>query len=317
MAKDSVHRYKEIRLGQLRAFCECARHRSFSAAARVLGLSHPSVLQQVRALERDFGVTLLQRHGREMRPTEDGRVLLEMASSIVGSVDSLRETFEQRRGDVPRTLTVVGTPGVIGEDLSRPIVAFCKLHPNIKMNLISNSHIDRTLDLIVSGDADMAIMPLDLVEPAASDRIVGLEPLCIRPASLLVPHGHPLASRRRTGLADLIRHPLILPEPDATWRGKVDRIFDAAGLLDRVQILLETSLIHATRRFVSLGLGPALLALPRDGLRHADILIRPMTHLFPSEPITIVWRRGAPPRPQARHFVDFVRAQIAPEVRPP
>ena len=54
MGKNQVHRYKELRLGQLRAFCECVRYHSFTAAARALGLSHASIWQQIRALEREF-----------------------------------------------------------------------------------------------------------------------------------------------------------------------------------------------------------------------------------------------------------------------
>src|SRR5438132_201688 len=116
MRKAAVHRYKEMRLGQLRAFCECGRRKSFSAAARALNLSPSAVWQQVRALERDCAATLLQRQGRLWELTEDGRVLLELASSIVGGADSLQETFAERRAGVLRTLTVLGSPGVLIEE---------------------------------------------------------------------------------------------------------------------------------------------------------------------------------------------------------
>jgi DNA-binding transcriptional LysR family regulator len=311
MAKDLVHRYKELRLGQLRAFCECVRYRSFSATARALGISHPSVWQQIRALERELGVTLLQRHRREMRPTEDGRVLLEMAGPIISSVDSLKEAFEQRRGAVPRNLNVVATPGAIGGELIRPVVGFCKRYPNIKVNLITNSHIERTLDLIITGDADMAILPVDVVGLAAGNRVIELEPLCDRPAALITPEHHPLAARRRIALADLTRHPLILPEPGNAWWKRAQEVFRAAGLLDRLQAVLETSLTQASLRFVSLGLGAAVLPLPRDGIFVAGIQVRSLAHLLPPEPITILRRRGTTPRPQADLFIDFVRGQIS------
>src|SRR5437870_4154121 len=131
------HRYKELHPGQLRAFCECVRKKSFTAAARALHVSQPGVWQQVRALERDLGVSLLQRRGRELKPTEDGQVLLELASSIVGAVDSLREVFDQRRQNVPRTLTVIGSPGVLTEELAQPVVEFCRQHAQIKVALFN------------------------------------------------------------------------------------------------------------------------------------------------------------------------------------
>jgi hypothetical protein len=46
----AILRYKELRLGQLRAFCACVQYKSYSAAARVLETSQPSVWQQVRAV---------------------------------------------------------------------------------------------------------------------------------------------------------------------------------------------------------------------------------------------------------------------------
>jgi DNA-binding transcriptional LysR family regulator len=100
MAKSHEHRYKELQLGQLRASCAFLRHKSFSEAARALRMSHSAVWQQVRALERQFGATLLQRHGRAWQPSENGQALLELASPILGSVDSLKEAFQQRQREV-------------------------------------------------------------------------------------------------------------------------------------------------------------------------------------------------------------------------
>src|SRR3954470_12856961 len=135
MPRGGPRRYKELGLGQLRAFRECVRQKSFSAAGRVLRLSQPAVWQQVRALERDLGAALLRRHGRDWEPTEDGRVLLEQATAILGAMDSLREAFEEQRASTPRTLLLVGTPGVMAEDLARPVADFCQAHPHVRLTL--------------------------------------------------------------------------------------------------------------------------------------------------------------------------------------
>jgi DNA-binding transcriptional LysR family regulator len=311
MGNIQVHRYKELRLGQLRAFCECVRYRSFTAAAKALGVSHASVWQQIRALEREYGVALLQRHGHEMTPTDDGRLLLEMASSVVSSVDSLKVAFEERRGKVQRLLTVIGTPGTIAEELSEPVVAFYRRHPNIRVQLSAHSRIPPLFDSLISGEADLGVLPLDEVKLASSDRIVEIERLCIRPAALVVPVSHPLAGRRRITLADIVRYPLILPEPETSWRLKVEEVLRGAGLLDRLQVLLEVTLTLAARRLVSLGLGAALLPLPQISLGYPNIRVFHVDRLLPAETIAIVWRRGATLRPQARLFIDFLRDQMS------
>ena len=295
MGKIQAHRYKELRLGQLRAFCECVRHRSFTEAAKVLGVSHASVWQQIRALEREYGVALLERHGREMTPTDDGHLLLEMAGSVVASVDSLKLAFEERRGRTHRSLTVIGTPGTIAEELSEPVVAFYRRYPNIRVQLSTHTRIPPLIDAIVSGNADLGVLPLDEVGLASSGRVVEVEHLCIRSAVLVVPESHPLASRRRITLADIVRYPLILPEPETYWRLKVEEVLRVAGLLDRLQVLMEVTLSLAARRFVSLGLGAALLPLPHVGLAYPNIRVLQVDRLLPAETIAIVWRSRCDP----------------------
>lgn len=315
MGKKTDRRYKELQLSQLRAFCSFLRHKSFSEAARALGMSHSAVWQQVRALERQFGVSLLQRCGRSWQPSEDGQALLELASSILGSVDSLKEAFQRQRNDILRTLTVIGTPGVLVGELATPLVQFYQQHSNIRVTLTTTSNLDETWDMLMAGEADMAVVPIDLAGGTQRRPLIVLEPLCVRPTVLAAPHNHPLLRKRRLTLNDLIHYPLILPESDSEWCRQVKERFQAAGLLDRLHILLEVSLTQAMRRYVSLGLGIALLTLPQDGLEFANVSLRSLVDLFPSQDVVILWRRGAVPRPQARLFAEFLRSQLSPRSR--
>lgn len=303
-----TRRFKELRLEQLRAFIECARRRSYSAAARALHRSQPAVWQQVHALERDLGVPLLRRRGRECTLTEDGGVLLEMAADLLGSVDSLRERFAGRRQEIARPLVVIGTPGIVTEELARPVVRFCRRFPEVQLTLLNYAGL-RTLDLLLSGEADLAVLPL-ASEVAGQRQLLEVEPVHERPWVLAAPPGHKLLRQRRLTLADLTGYPLILPEVGSNWRVRLDDRFRAAGLLERVRVACQVSLTLAARRYVSLGLGVALLPLPRAGLKFARLATRPLGDLLPAEPIVMVWRRGARPRPPARQFADCVLAEL-------
>ena len=59
-ARSMRHPYKEVRLQQLRSFCETARLGSLAAAAQALGLAEPTVWEQVHALERQFAAKLVE-----------------------------------------------------------------------------------------------------------------------------------------------------------------------------------------------------------------------------------------------------------------
>ncbi|MBL8793595.1 MAG: LysR family transcriptional regulator [Planctomycetia bacterium] len=304
-----MRRYKELRLEQLRAFCECVRRRSFSAAARALHRSQPAVWQQVRALERQLGADLLRRRGREVEPSEDGRVLLELAADILGNVDSLQAAFEERRAEVARQLTVISSPGMIAEELAQPVVEFCRRQPQVRLTLLSHAGL-RTLDLLQTGEVDLVVLPL-ASEVAGQRQLLTTEPLCTRPWVLVLPRRHPLAKKPRLRLADIAAQPLILPERASNWRQAVDGVFRAAGLLDRVRVVLEVSQTLAARRYVGLGLGVAVLPLPRAGLYLPQITTRLLDDFLPPEEFVLVWRRGVTPSPQARTFADFIRQRLA------
>jgi DNA-binding transcriptional LysR family regulator len=305
MEASQAHRYKELRLGQLRAFCECVRHKTFSAAARALGMSQPAVWQQVRALEREFGANLLQRQGGAWEPTEDGRVLLELASSIVGTMDALKELFDQHRRRIPRALRIISMPGVFTEELAGPVIAFCRHYPLIKVAL-SNYAGPESLGALVAGEADLAVLPLAL-EVGGNRQLLAVEPFATRAWAAVLPEGHALAGKRRLRPVDLVRQALILPEEGSVWRQRVDAIFRAAGLLDQLRVVLEVGAALAARRYVSLGLGLAVFPQPASALEFPHLCARPLRHLFPAEPIVLFSRRGGTQRPQARLFIEHLR----------
>ena len=308
MEPNSQHRYKELRLGQLRTFCECVRRKSFTEAARALNISQPAVWQQVRAFERDFGVSLLQQRGKNWEASEDGQLLLELASGIVGSVDSLHQVFRQRRGDLPRSLIVAGTPGVFIEECAQAVVKHCLRNPRVRTTMAIHP-IRHVIELVITGGADVGVVPFEQI--LTKSRSIVCDQLCERPPALAVPEKHPLARKSRLVLEDLVKYPLILAEPGIEWRRLIDDVFQAAGLLDRLQIAVEVNNTHAARRYVSLGLGITILPLPKVALPFPGVITRPLVGLFPGEQVNIIWRRGCTPSAQAQAFIDMVREDVS------
>jgi DNA-binding transcriptional LysR family regulator len=314
MSRDRGKPYKELHLSQLRSFCACAQHQSFAAAARALDVSQPAVWEQVRALEREFGVTLLARNGRGLHTTEDGQVFLELASAIVAGVDALHEQFEDRRGHVPRTLVVAGATSVFIEELAAAIVAFCRQLPEVRVSLLASAN-DQVVERVIAGEADAGVVAFGRLETSSPQIVTEL--LCLRPWSLVMPRGHPLARKRRLTPADIARHPLILEGQQFPWRRQVDELFRRRGLLDRMQVVLEVNNALAARRYVNLGMGVSVLPQPHDGLTFDNVATRPLGNMLPPEQVVVLWRKGATPRPQARLFIDFARRHLAGAGAPP
>jgi DNA-binding transcriptional LysR family regulator len=304
----AVRRYKELRPGQLRAFCACVEHKSFSAAARALDVSQPVIWQQVRALERDFGSRFLQRRGRELELTEEGRLFFELAGSLVAGMDSLERIFQDRRKDLPSPIVVAGNATVFTLDMARVVAQFCSQHPKVRLSILTerNSVIEK---LVSTGQADVGVMQHS---PAPTRNPLLLsELLSLHSWRLIVPKDHPLARKRRICAADLVRWPLILPGMDSGWRREVDMMLHRAGLLDKLQLAVEIDNSLAASSIVSLGLGITVTPYGAHDLDWPNLCIRPVSHLFPPERLMVLWRRGATPRPQARLFIDFARQCLA------
>jgi molybdate transport repressor ModE-like protein len=157
MAAKRTRRYfKETRLQQLRGLCETARHGSLSRAADALDISRPSIWQQVRALEQQFGVSLVQCHGHKAELTDDGQLLLELATPLVDSFDSLKAAFDDRRQTLVRHLTVTTTPALLENELREPILEFHRQNPNVQLNLLDQLSHEGT-SLLEAGAVDLGI----------------------------------------------------------------------------------------------------------------------------------------------------------------
>src|SRR5262245_60253547 len=113
--------FKEMRLQQLRGLCEVARQGSFAAAAQTLRISRPAIWQQVRALEREFGASLVERRGRKAELTGDGRLLLEIVAPLVTGFDGIKTAFRDRREELVRHLTVATTATLLAYELQAPV----------------------------------------------------------------------------------------------------------------------------------------------------------------------------------------------------
>jgi DNA-binding transcriptional LysR family regulator len=308
MAQSTIDRFKEVSFSQLRTFCECVRQGTYAAAARTLHLSQPAVWQQVRALERLAGVPLLERHGRALRLTEDGRILWEQAHTVLGNVESLWTTFNERRQVLPRSLTIIATPAILSEELARPVAAFQQAHQDILLHLQSQHGLP-ALDWLTRGDADMAIVPADVLLIADHAQFCR-EQLGQRVATLIVRKQDRLARRRKLELGDLIQTPLILPLEDNHWFVQVQAILRTHDLADRLRPAIRVGHILTAQTLVALGVGPALMPMPEHGSPPAGLIYRKLDHLLPSLPLYLLTRRGVNLRPHVRQFIEVVRSYM-------
>lgn len=127
------HRLPPLR--SLRVLEAAVRHQNYSRAAEELNLTHSAVSHQIHALEAALGLPLLQRTGRQMRPTDAGR---QLAQDVRTALDHLAATLDRLRGqDNANSLTVSVLPSFAAAWLVARLGGFLERHPGIDLRLES------------------------------------------------------------------------------------------------------------------------------------------------------------------------------------
>ncbi|WP_447035280.1 LysR family transcriptional regulator [Streptomyces sp. DSM 118878] len=293
-------------LDDLRVFVAVCRAGSLSAVARDLTCTQSAVSQHVKRLEKEFGVSLLERHARGVVPTSAGRVLAAAASDGIGGIDlAVRRLREQARGDGGTVRVTTGATSV-RHFMTEAVVRFRERYPRVGLEFQTMSSSSGCFDALAADDLDLAWITLG--EPV---RGIEQRPVVALPWVLAVRAGDPLADRPCVELGELAAAQLITPPAGSTSRARFDRRLAEAG----VELPAATSVADwdTAVLLTELGLGRAVVpALPgwRDGAP-GGLRMVPVPGL---PPLTVGWavRRWETLTPLARAFADTVAEHCAP-----
>ncbi|GMV00658.1 MAG: hypothetical protein AMXMBFR52_03140 [Burkholderiales bacterium] len=196
-------------LRQLRHFLAIVEHGHFGRAAQQLGISKQGISQSVAALEETLGVRLFERGQFGAVPTEFGRALTQYAKVIQAESRKARAEIDGLREEHRGELTIA-----LGSSFSEYIAPsairrFLDAHPRVVLK-IANVHPDNMLQMLAENELDFVAMG-DL----RNDELSGLErkPLFTMRSDLLMAASHPLASREKIDLPDLVDETFV-----GVWR---------------------------------------------------------------------------------------------------
>src|SRR5918995_7205087 len=185
---------------RMRVLREVAVRGSFSAAAEALSFTQSAVSQQIAALEREAGTTLVQRSARGVRLTEAGEAVVRHAEAIMARLAEAEAELEAIAGLRGGRLRMAAFESAGSTLMPLAIAAFRQQHPAVELSM-SMSEPEDCVPLLRSGDLDLGIV----FESAVNHADDGIERVHLLedPMYLVLPRDHPLANRRRLRLADL------------------------------------------------------------------------------------------------------------------
>ncbi|MET9734892.1 LysR family transcriptional regulator [Streptomyces sp. NPDC006458] len=303
-------------LDDLRVFVAVCRAGSLSAVARELGCTQSAVSQHVKRLERETGVSLLERLPRGVAPTGAGRVLEAAAAEGIAGLDQavrrLRDLADGESGSV-RVATGATT---VRHFMADAIVAFRRLHPKVNLDFRTESSSRACYTALADSALDLAWITL-----GAPVRGIEQRPVAELPWVLAVRPEDPLAGRERLTLRDLAALPeprLIRLPPNSASAAHLDAACAEAGVrfaFDTGVADWDTALLLA-----ELGLGRALVparpGLPFSGESGGGLCLLPLPEI---DALRVGWavRRWDALTPAARAFADTVAVARAADRRSP
>lgn len=232
---------------QLKALLAVAEHNSFSAAARALGTVQSNISAHVSRLEKDLGVTLIDRATN--KPTEEGRVVLQRARRIESEFEALDSDVSELK-DVISGSVRLGVIGTTARWLVPPLLTdLMESHPDVSVVVLDATTTSMVLNLL-SGTVDMAVINLPLDEPE-----LGVEPLFSEDRVLIVPADHPLFDRSSVTLSELADHDLLLEVPGTAFRDVLDRAAADQGVKLKAKAEFDGMRLLASMVFAGFGAG--------------------------------------------------------------
>lgn len=306
--------YDEIamELRHLHTFTAAAELQSFTRAAERLSLTQAAVSQHIAALEKEFGLSLFDRAGRSVAPTEAGQRFYDYARRILNLVEEARRNLAGNGAQPVRGTLRIAASTVPAECLLPDLlVAFRGLHPDVREEVIVSDSVEATR-AVEAGEADLGLvgeLPRSSqlsVTPVAEDELV-----------LAVAPDHPLADSRRVTLKQLRAVPLIAREPGSGTRRCVEQRLEAAGVSPgELTVVMEVNSNDAIRAAVERGVGAAFLSrkcIARD-IDGGRLVALPVQGVRLERQLYLLRDPGRIRRPSVRAFFDFITQWLAGEV---
>jgi DNA-binding transcriptional LysR family regulator len=290
---------------QFMIFAAVARHRNVTRASKELHLSQPGVSQQLKLLERDFGVKLLKRNGRGVDLTDAGWTFLNKITPILSQVEDLNRTFGAiTLAPKVESLTVGGSYSTSATLLPSMLATFKKNHPRVDLALRTGNR--RQIEqMLIASEIEVALV----AGHPPSDRVIA-EPFRRYKMTAIITKNHPLAKKSSVSALELAGMPLVI-------RGSPNRKSTTEDLLMggplhgvELNIALRCESPDAIKAAVRAGIGIGILYedAVKAEINKGEFKIVKLSDLNLEGESWIVYRRDEGLMPAAVEFLRLLRA---------
>jgi DNA-binding transcriptional LysR family regulator len=302
---ESAHISSRRELPHLSTFVEAAEQGSFTAAAAATGITQAAVSQRIATLEGELRVSLFHRRAGRISLTEAGERLYQLARQILNLHRQARRDLCGVHASVSGDLLIAAS-SVPGEYfLPALLSAFHARHPQVRVRAtVSDS--GSVIKDVEKGRATLGLIGQRAEKPGLETRPIGHDSL-----ALLVPSGHPWASRRSISIAAVAQAPLIIREPGSGSRRTLEKSLEHGGRsLADLNLSLELGSNAAITDAVKRGLGIAFLSrlCVKRELASKELRAVAVRGLCLTRDFYLIYQRRRPLSQPASVFLHFVES---------
>lgn len=295
-----------MNLRDLEYFVAVAELQHFRKAAERCFVSQPALSGQLKKLEEELGLTLFNRHTREVRLTPAGQSLLPYARNILAEARLLAEAAQSLRD--PRTGPLkLGVIPTLAPYLMPDVIRLTgKAHPKLELYL-SEMRTRELLLGLAEGTVEAGFLALPISQPGVVTAEIFIEPFF-----LAVPSAHPLARRRELSIEDLAGQTLFLLEDGHCLKDQVLEVCNHGGAHEHPHF--RASSLETLRQMVGAGNGATLmpwLAVRAPIGQAPSIRYLPFVEPSPHRRVALAWRKGAPREEFLRTWAEELRRSLA------
>lgn len=294
-------------LHRLDVFCKVVELKSFTKAADSVFLSQPTISEHIRSLEESVGERLIDRLGREVLPTQAGKLLYTYAKKILRLRDEAVQVLENYSGKLAGHL-YIGASTIPGTYiLPKFIGAFKKRHSATEITLnISNSR--KVTENVVQGITEFGLIGATWNEPSLVWQELFSDELM-----LVVYPEHPFAKLPMVNPQQLEGEPLIFRERDSGTRRVTNEILEGHLDLSLLKVVAEMGSTEAVRQSIKAHIGVSILSrfAVEDDLRYGTLVAVPLKGVRLTRPLFMVSRKNRQFSPICAAFLDFLKENIS------
>ncbi|ROS01689.1 LysR family transcriptional regulator [Sinobacterium caligoides] len=289
------HLVSRMKIKHLRLLVTVGEQGNIFKAAQLMNMVQPAATKTIRDIENALGIVLFNRSSRGVTMTPYGEVLVKHSKLILSQIKHVSEELSSIKEGVLGRVTIGTLLAASPSLLPKSLAALKADRPGVSVEVIEGTN-DMLLPSLQMGDIDIVVGRLPEIQE--NEGLIS-EVLYYEPVALVARTGHPLASKKRLTLKDLIDEQWILPSSGTTLRREIDNAFHKAGLavpqnaiecvsiLTNRTLLIETDMIAAMpyqviRSYEDIGLLAQLPVKIKADLGPVGYTIRANTELTPA-----------------------------------